>query len=159
MRIFRISNILSFTLATLFGVLLFWTSQAVQRKEDTLKDLKKELTTQKEASRVLGVEWDYLNRPQRLEKLAHEQLGMERPTSGGIARSIEDVPEPVIVNVTPDFYEEGSGIMEVSTSPPTPEKPKAGVVPSPETVSPATAEKQSFDRLIESLDQEGGKTP
>lgn len=154
MRIFRISNILSFSLATLFGVLLFWTSQAVQTKEDKLKDLKKELTTQKEASRVLGVEWDYLNRPQRLEKLAHEQLGMVRPTSGGIARSIEDVPEPVIVNVNPDFFEEGSGIIEVST--PVAEKPKTAAKQIPaETVSPATAEKQNFDQLIQSLDQEG----
>ncbi len=154
MRIFRISNILSFSLATLFGVLLFWTSQAVQTKEDKLKDLKKELTTQKEASRVLGVEWDYLNRPQRLEKLAHEQLGMVRPTSGGIARSIEDVPEPVIVNVYPDFFEEGSGIIEVST--PVAEKPKTAAKQIPaETVSPATAEKQNFDQLIQSLDQEG----
>lgn len=155
MRIFRISNILSFSLATLFGVLLFWTSQAVQTKEDKLKDLKKELTTQKEASRVLGVEWDYLNRPQRLEKLAHEQLGMVRPTSGGIARSIEDVPEPVIVNVNPDFFEEGSGIIEVST--PVAEKPKAPPKKMPETVSPAMAEKQNFDQLIQSLDQEGGQ--
>lgn len=157
MRLFRISNILSFSCATLFGVLLFWTSQAVQTKEDTLKELKKELSHQQEASKVLSVEWDYLNRPQRLEKLAREQLGMELPDSGGIARSIEDIPEPVIVHTNPEFFEEGSGYIEVSTQSPSVQKP---VLESPpETVSPPMAEKQSFDRLIESLDQEGGQTP
>ena len=37
MRIFRISNFLFLMVAVFFGVLLFWTSQAVQIKEEKLE--------------------------------------------------------------------------------------------------------------------------
>lgn len=146
MRIFRISNLLSLMLATFFGVLLFWTSQNVQDKEDELAAVKKELAHEQETVRVLSVEWDYLNRPQRLEKLAAEQLGMEPAGGKEMVKAVSDIPEPL------PFEEEGYTqpvSFENATASPAP------VAPAPETVVPAKAEKQSFDKLIQSLDAEG----
>lgn len=147
MRIFRISNILSLLLATFFGVLLFWTSQNVQTKEDELADVKKELAHEEETVRVLSVEWDYLNRPQRLEKLAAEQLGMEQAGGKEMVKTVSDIPEPL------PFEEEGY-TQPVSFD----AAPAAAAAPAleAETVAPARAEKQSFDRLIQSLDAESG---
>ncbi len=148
MRIFRISNILFLSIATCFGILLFWTSQAVQKKEGELAVLKKNLSHEEDTLRVLSVEWDYLNRPQRLEKLAVEQLGMELPSSKELVKTVNDIPEP-----PPQIFDEGTA-QNVSLAPvaPVAAEPKKEAV-----VSPSKAEKQSFDKLIQSLDEEGGQ--
>lgn len=152
MKIFRISSVL-FLLAAIFaGVLLFWTSQAVQQKEAALKDARKQLLQEQETLRVLSVEWDYLNRPQRLEELAVQQLGMELPSSSEVIRSAGDIPEPMIAESEPVFEEEGI-IHAVAVQAP---KPAPVAAPAkPAIVSPPTAEKQSFEKLIQSLDAEG----
>ena len=139
MRLFRISNILSFAVATVCGVLLFWTSQAVQQKEDQLSEVRHKLGQETETVRVLSVEWDYLNRPQRLEQLARDQLGMEQPSAKGVVRAASDIPEPV-------FEEEGI-VQAVSLEPAKP------VAPKPEIVQPSKAEKQNFDSLIQNLSE------
>jgi cell division protein FtsL len=139
MRLFRISNILSFAVATICGVLLFWTSQAVQHKEDQLSEIRHKLTQETETVRVLSVEWDYLNRPQRLEQLARDQLGMEQPSAKEVVRTASDIPEPV-------FEEEGI-VQAVSLEPAKP------VAPKPEIVQPSKAEKQNFDALIQNLSE------
>lgn len=154
MRIFRISNLLSLALATFFGVLLFWTSQSVQVKEDQLAEIKGGLSHEQEAVRVLSVEWDYLNRPQRLEKLAIEQLGMELPDGREVVKNVNDIPEPSLVPNEPALFAEGfaqSVSMELDPAPP------IAPVPQKETIVPAKAEKQSFEKLIQSLDEEGGQ--
>lgn len=143
MRLFRISNILSFAVATVCGVLLFWTSQAVQKKENELSHIRKNLTQEKETIRVLSVEWDYLNRPQRLEQLARDQLRMEPPSVKEVVRNVSEIPEPM-------FEEEGI-VQAVSM-----EAPKAAPAapPKSEIVSPSQAEKQNFDALIQNLSEE-----
>lgn len=152
MKIFRISNLLSLAIATMFGVLLFWTSQAVQQKEDILDDLKSNLSHEEETVRVLGVEWDYLNRPQRLEELATSQLGMEAPSTNEVVRSAADIPEPIIVHTNPEFFDEGSGVQNVSMEPP---KEKPAPKPQKETVSPDRAEKETFYDLMNNLTGKG----
>jgi len=134
--------------------MLFWTSQAVQQKEDVLSGLKKELSHELESTRVLSVEWDYLNRPQRIEKMAREQLGMILPTSGGVAKSIDDIPEPIIVNIEGGYNGNVQSIPVAFDS-----KPAAPKIIYKETIAPSMAEKQSFDRLIENLDSQNGDTP
>lgn len=145
MRLFRISNILSFTVATICGVLLMWTSQAVQHKEDTLAEIRQKLTQETDTLRVLSVEWDYLNRPQRLEELARHQLGMEQPSAKEVVRTVADIPEPV--------FEEEVVIHEVSMKPAKPLPPQ---VMKSEIVSPSKAEKQDFETLIQNLSTEAG---
>ena len=147
MRLFRISNLLSLVVATIFGVLLFWTSQAVQQKENTLNELQKNLAQEQESVRVLGVEWDYLNRPQRLEKMAAEHLGMELPSATEMVQTVSDIPEPFVVPFDPSLAQDVS--LEKPAS-------KKIIPPKAETLSPSKADKQSFDRLIESLDDAEG---
>lgn len=154
MKIFRISSILFLLIAVFAGVLLFWTSQAVQQKEAALKDARKLLLQEQETLRVLSVEWDYLNRPQRLEELAVQQLGMELPSSSEVIRSAGDIPEPMIAEGESVFEEEGM-IHAVAVQAPKPAAPKPAAVAKPATISPQTAEKQSFEKLIQSLDAEG----
>lgn len=145
MRLFRISNLLSLAFATFLGVLLFWTSQAVQKKEDELADIKGKLKHEQETLRVLGVEWDYLNRPQRLEKMAAEQLGMQAPGAKEMVRAVSDIPEPIVIPNNRVYHD-----VSVKAAP-VPQAPKK------ETVAPFTAEKQSFEKLIQELDVEGGQ--
>lgn len=145
MRIFRISNLLSLALATFLGILLFWTSQAVQQKEDEFADIKGKYKHEQETLRVLGVEWDYLNRPQRLEKLAVEQLGMQAPGAKEMVRTVSDIPEPIVIPNKSVYH-------DVAVKPvPAPQAPKK------EMIAPARTEKQSFEKLIQELDAEGGQ--
>lgn len=160
MRLFRISNILFLGVATILGVMLFWTSQEVQKKEDELKQVRQKLSQEIETVRVLSVEWDYLNRPQRLEELAAE-IGMEKATAKEMVRSAGDIPEPIIVRVDPNFPDE-SMAQAVSLEMPAAGSPakaaSARSIPmKAEIVAPSQAEKQSFDRLIESINAEGGQ--
>ncbi len=144
MKLFRISNLLLLASAVGFAVLLFWTSQAVQKKENELAALQKNLTHEKEAVRVLSVEWDYLNRPQRLEKLAAEQLGMQAPTTKEVVRGVDEIPVPALASTDQDLFEEGIA-QSVSLEP---AKPAAPPLKKDGVVSPSSAEKQSFDKLI-----------
>ncbi len=68
--------ILGLILAGLSGAALFLTSQNVQSSERELKTLEAQMESKHEEIRVLKAEWDYLNRPDRLEKLAREKLGL-----------------------------------------------------------------------------------
>lgn len=147
MRLFRISNILSFTIAIVCGVLLMWTSQAVQDKEGQLASIKAKLAHETDTMRVLTVEWDYLNRPQRLEELARTQLGMEAPAASEVVRNVSDIPEPMMI-------EEEPVIQAVSMEPAKPLPPQ---VMKSETISPSKAEKQDFETLIQNLNAEGAQ--
>lgn len=153
MRLFRISNLLSLVLATFFGVLLFWTSQSVQTKESELAKARKNLVREQETVRVLSVEWDYLNRPQRLEKLASEQLGMKPAGGKGVLRAVSDIPEPVDLPVMDESYTQP---VSFGAQPTARDRTPESAVAVPETVAPSRVEKQSFDRLIQSLDAESG---
>lgn len=159
MKIFRISSILFLLMAACSGVLLFRTSQAVQQKESDLREVRTRLAQEQETLRVLHVEWDYLNRPQRIEELAASQLGMELPSTKELIRTAADIPEPIIVNTNPDFYEEDGapvGVQMVSTAAPVKVAPKAAPIPKKETVAPDAAEKMTFYQLIQQVDAKGG---
>ncbi|PZO87096.1 MAG: hypothetical protein DI626_04770 [Micavibrio aeruginosavorus] len=158
MKIFRISNILLLLVAVSCGVLLFWTSQAVQQKESELAAIRKNLNQENGTLRVLSVEWDYLNRPQRLEKLAGELLGMKAASVTEMVKNIGEIPEPVIAATESEMFE--GGIMQpasLSTAPAPEAKKIVQSATKDVVVMPSAAERQSFDRLIESLDTDGAQ--
>ncbi len=146
---FRLSGLFSVALAVLCAGALFWTSQSVQRAEFQLSNAAQSNEAEKETLRVLSAEWDYLNRPERLEALTLNNLDMDEAHAKGdnFLDISEDIPEPVVPvlpKIKPDF------LQHVSTpSATTKVKPKA-----PSAVI-NNYERESFDSLIESFAEEG----
>ena len=72
----RRSTVLWFMIATCLGVALFMLKHEVQRREEQLVDLHRQILASQEAIHVLEAEWSYLNRPDRLESLVRRHLDM-----------------------------------------------------------------------------------
>lgn len=72
-------NFIVLALAGLSGAVLLHVSQNVQRSEDRLAEIEASIDREREAIRVLRAEWAYLNRPDRLERLADDFLDLAPP--------------------------------------------------------------------------------
>ncbi len=71
------SSIILWTIMT--GVMasgLFQLKYAVQEREDQFARLNRELIASEQAVHVLNAEWSYLNRPDRIAKLAARHLDL-----------------------------------------------------------------------------------
>ncbi|AEP10216.1 cell division protein FtsL [Micavibrio aeruginosavorus] len=151
MRI-RLSSIVSLGLAGMAGFMLFQTSQNVQQAEHQLRGLNAQLTKEGEALRVLEAEWDYLNRPDRLEELARQHLKMEPIDPALLVRdggALPDQIEPIIPARKPDPALRRA-VLAPST-PPAGSPPSVAAhdpVASPATSSPSS---ENFDTLINRL--------
>lgn len=97
----RLSTILSLMLAVGAGFVLFQTSQNVQQAENNLHNVQTALAKEQDAMRVLEAEWDYLNRPDRLEELASQYLKMEASSPSALVGDSGDLPESGIPAVPP----------------------------------------------------------
>ncbi len=90
----RISAVIAIGAAVLSGVALFLTAQKVQTAETRLQLLQDASASEKQSMRVLHAEWDYLNRPDRLEALARDHLNMTPPAgerkSSALRRDLSD---------------------------------------------------------------------
>jgi hypothetical protein len=95
---FRLSGLLCLSLAIFCGGALFWTSQSVQRAENRLSKILQGNFGEQEALRVLSAEWDYLNRPERLEQLTQGSLDMDKSWVDGtdFIGVKEGIPQPII---------------------------------------------------------------
>ena len=96
---FRLSGLLLIGFAVFVGSLLFKTSQSVQRAEQELTNIERALRGEEESYRVLTAEWDYLNRPERLEKLTKRNLDIDKvegENKAGFMHSNDSIPEPRI---------------------------------------------------------------
>lgn len=92
MKKFPLKRGLIFLLAIILGGLLFKTSEKVQDAERDLRQIRAEIKSEKGTIEVLETEWEYLNRPQRLEELAKSKLGMNTPGDGDVVDTVKDVP-------------------------------------------------------------------
>ncbi len=90
MKKFSLKNFVIFALAGLSGAALLHTSQNVQHAEEVLAKMQRELAHEEEAMRVLRAEWAYLNRPERLERLAEEFLELVPPAPDKMPENMRD---------------------------------------------------------------------
>lgn len=145
----KLSSITAFLLALLSGAALFWVSQQVQQVEREQRQLQQVMVQEKEAIRVLNAEWDYLNRPDRLEVLAGQYLKMEPAKADDLLQDASAIPEPVVVPLPPKgrpvFASTAQAPIPVKSSP-----PKAKPV-----VATAPIQTQEFNQLLETLEQPG----
>ena len=140
------------------GVLLH-TSQEVRQAEERVQALGDFSAREKEKIRMLRAEWEALNRPERLERLANEFLELVPPTSDQIATKKAPLPEPLHANEVPDLKnQEGKAkIYDASMS----NDPKAQTAPASKEKPPenqnipaslTSQEQKSFEALIDELE-------
>jgi hypothetical protein len=144
---FKVSSATTLLLALLSGGALFWVSQQVQQGEREQRRLQHIIAQEGEAIRVLNAEWDYLNRPDRLEALATEYLRMEPTKSSDLLLSVSSIPEPArpAAEEKPIFVSTGAPKAKSSPAARRPTQP-AGVLPKDEV---------EFEKLLDNLQQEG----
>lgn len=94
----RLSGFVSILLAVLCGTLLFWTSQSVQKVEVEVSQSFSRVENEAESYRILTAEWDYLNRPERLEYLTTNGLDIDGHfvDESKILTKSSQIPEPII---------------------------------------------------------------
>jgi hypothetical protein len=142
---FRLSGLFSLSLAVVCGSLLFWTSQSVQRAENKLSKITQSDVGEVEALRVLSAEWDYLNRPERLERLTKGNLDMDKSLAQsknfiGVSEGIPQPIIPVLPKMKPAFLRDVSVQRETVPKKVTPKN-------VPEIIQ--KIERNNFDELIE----------
>lgn len=95
----RLSTLSGYALAIVAAMALFWTSQTVQKAEDRLERVRHDLARERESLHVLHAEWDYLNRPERIEALARKYLKMEPAGASTLIARAGDLPAPALSEV------------------------------------------------------------
>lgn len=94
----KLSTLTTFVFAIILGATLFWVSQQVQILERDARILNEKITSEQEGMRALLAEWDYLNRPDRIEALAIKYLDkMDAVVPDNLLRDARSVPEPQIL--------------------------------------------------------------
>ncbi|MCB9978824.1 MAG: hypothetical protein H6862_04375 [Rhodospirillales bacterium] len=92
----RLSTLSGYGLSVAAAAALFWTSQTVQKAQDRLEKATHELARESESLHVLRAEWDYLNRPDRIEMLAQKYLGMQPAGTGALIADADEIPPPAL---------------------------------------------------------------
>ncbi len=153
MKLFKVSVLLSIAAAVFAGALLFMTSQKVQQQEDRLAALRNASRQEVAHIRVLRAEWDYLNRPDRLEKLVSDHMGMDVVESGAVITDVNHVPEPLMIappSRKPQFFAQ-----PVSMGGSSDEDEQEQNIDAPTTTPLPVREEQNFNKLLGKLKKGG----
>ena len=135
----RLSTITALTCAGIAGFLLFQTSQNVQQAEDKLRVAHESLAKEEASLRVLETEWDYLNRPDRIEDLARQHLKMQAMMPNALVKdsqSITNPPVPVQKKIIPAVAQAAQPVTKTT-------------IPMPPSIS--NNEHKQFDDLMNDL--------
>lgn len=167
MKRIKIRTFAIFAVAALSGAMLLHTSQRVQEAEETLASLNAEIVSEQDTMRVLRAEWEYLNRPERLERLATEFLDLVPPAPKDMPDSMvneaSSLPEreALIVDdqlTQPVSYEAEQIDLSVENDVPMPRsKPKfkpAASVNKPVAKSSAKTSR-AFDAILDDISKGG----
>ena len=87
--------------ALISGFFLYSLEHSTRGLERSITQLQREISEEHESIKVLGAEWSSLTRPDRLQKLAQENLKLETVTASQFvseSQLVERVPaEPIIM--------------------------------------------------------------
>lgn len=109
MKIFSLRAMMVWVLAVVLGTVLLFTSQRVQEASKELRQLDRSIEAEQEALVVLNAEWEYLNAPQRLEKLAQDYFGMDVPEGKNLLTEDKALPFPApMQNSAGDLFQKAS---------------------------------------------------
>lgn len=145
----RLSTIAIMGVAAATGFILFQTSQNVQRAEGRLRDMQQSLAREKESVRVLEAEWDYLNRPDRLEDLARQYLKIQPPLPEALVSDSSQVPVPGIP-LPPPRKPVPAIRPAVATA-----SPQVKTETRPQAAAPNEDSRQQFQDLLNNLTDQG----
>lgn len=142
----RVSTMIVLAVAAGCGFTLFQTSQNVQQAENRYRGIQAGLNKEKEAIRVLEAEWDYLNRPDRIEALVKGHLDMAVPQPRALVRDSGDVPD----NTMPIPAHKPSQIMKNAVVRTESENTMGATPPMPAPVANGNTHER-FDRLLNDI--------
>ena len=89
----RISTLVWMVVVVVAAFMLYKVKYQVQAIKTQVAETTRELEQEKQAMHVVAAEWAYLNRPERLERLAAKYLPSAEMTVGQIAE-VEAIPFP-----------------------------------------------------------------
>ncbi len=162
MKLFRVSTLLALTLSASSGFMLFSTAQKVQQADSEQRRMQVSVAQEEQTIRVLRAEWDYLNRPDRLEALVKNNLELIPAQPDSVRDDASDLPgiaEPVVPARKPSFKPSYSSpvvkaipaVLESSSPSPAPQAlPKPAAPQSPEIPQ------KDFNKLLNELSPAGG---
>ncbi len=152
----KLSSVTALLLALLAGGALFWVSQQVQQTERGQRQLQRIVSQEEEAIRVLNAEWDYLNRPDRLERMANAYLNMAPTRPDDVLQTVSAIPEPVRVPLPPKDRPVFANISTAQTvKPVAAPRPVAPAYQPPPKPLPTRSDEPSFTELLDTLQKEG----
>lgn len=147
--VIKLSSVTTLLLALISGGALFWVSQQVQQAERDQRRLAQIAIQEQEAIRVLNAEWDYLNRPDRLEQLAEQYLKMAPAQAEDLVQNVSAIPEPVIVPLPP---RDRPTFASTAAQPmPAPALPKVSNSTVP--AKPMVESEPSFEQILDGLEE------
>ncbi len=155
MKKIRLSFLFALVAALVCGFLLFVVSQKVQTNESELRKLTEARDSEEETIRVLRAEWDYLNRPDRLEALAKDYLHMTPARASQMRDAGDEMPQQqdgAVPAKAPD------PVTSLQPSPVSMTTFKSGlpVPPVKPKARPASAEGAGFNDVLKEY---GGQSP
>ncbi len=95
---YRVSGFLAMGVLATLALGLYLVKYWVQDVQADVTKVQAQLKTERESLHLLGAEWAYLNRPERLEKLSQKYLELA-PLSSAQFVSFTHLPEAEIVPV------------------------------------------------------------
>jgi hypothetical protein len=162
MKFLRISTFFALTLSAASGFMLFSTAQKVQQAESNLGRVRTQVAQEEQTIRVLRAEWDYLNRPDRLEALVKSKLELIPATPESVRADTSELPAPYtpIVPVRKPAYSSpvAKAIPASLETQPTESSPQALPKPAAPQSPDQTPEvpQKDFNQMLNELAPAGG---
>jgi hypothetical protein len=151
--------------AVLSGASLFMVSQKVQNAEQDVSELQLSISMEKETIRVLSAEWDYLNRPERLEELSDKYLNVQPVLTEQVLTDTNLLPDqsfPIVPQLKPrgpskEYTQAISYPEDIKNSKDPPDKTLISSYPKPPS-KPKTSQnsQKKFQNLLNSLNNNTG---